>query len=110
MITELHPTRNPDVDPTKLAWATNRRVWWRYPEVATLRKDLLAIWDEDLNAGLDAASVAVHSSQRVWWRCLACDRRWQATVNNRSRAGHYLCPRCARREVAPATTPSFTAA
>ncbi|MBV8987508.1 MAG: zinc-ribbon domain-containing protein [Solirubrobacterales bacterium] len=52
----------------------------------------------------------MHSSQRVWWRCLACDRRWQATVNNRSRAGHYLCPRCARREVAPATTPSFTAA
>jgi rubrerythrin len=148
LVAELHPTRNADLDPARLAWAANRRVWWRCREcghewralvssrtagsgcpecgrrrgsaavaeakrrvpadrsVVTLRKDLLAIWDEELTGGLDPASVAVHSSQRVWWRCPACDRRWQATVDNRSRAGHYVCPACARRERARATPSS----
>jgi hypothetical protein len=113
LIAELHPTRNPDVDPATLAWAANRRVWWRCSEcghdwralvssrtagsgcpqcarrrgsaaiaetkrhaprdqsLATLREDLLAIWDEKLNAGLDPAAVAMHSSQRVWWPLLS---------------------------------------
>ncbi len=142
LVRELHPTRNADLDPIELAWAANRRVWWRCQacgnewralvssrtagrgcpqcgrrkgsaamantkrcvvarqSVAALRKDLLAIWDDP---SLDPSTIAVHSAQRVWWRCLACDRRWQATVNNRSRAAYYLCPTCSRSESARAS-------
>ncbi len=29
LLAELHPARNPGLDPAKVAWAANRRVWWR---------------------------------------------------------------------------------
>jgi hypothetical protein len=31
LVLELHPTRNKGLDPAKVAWAANRRLWWRCP-------------------------------------------------------------------------------
>ena len=39
---------------------------------------MLALWDSDANAGVDACAAAARSSRRRWWRCLAADDCWCA--------------------------------
>ena len=84
------------------ASATKRQVA-RSRSLAVLRPDLLDLWDPSLNGDIDPLTIAARSSQHVWWRCPACARAWRASVNNRARATHLLCPTCARRRGAAAT-------
>lgn len=62
--------------------------------LATLQPCLAAEWHATLNANLTPADVVAGSKRRVWWQCdVERDHYWQATVDQRTRAGTG-CPQC----------------
>jgi rubrerythrin len=61
----------------------------QYPEVARE-------WDSALNHPLTAKMVTPGSKRKVGWVCSACQHRWPARINSRTRGGHG-CPECGRR-------------
>ncbi len=63
----------------------------RFPVIA-------AQLDPDRNNGLTADQIVAGTHLRVWWRCpIAADHLWQASVVDRTRAGHG-CPGCSGRQ------------
>jgi hypothetical protein len=66
-------------------------------DLATLRHDLKAEWDEDNT--LKPEEVALHSNKFVNWKCSKCGHKWNAMINNRT--GYYKegCPACAGKAV-----------
>lgn len=59
-------------------------------DLATLRPDLAAQWDHEMNGQLEPTQLTVRSGKKVWWRCENCGQSWQATIYNRSKGNG--CP------------------
>ena len=80
----------------------------KHNNLAALYPDIAAEWDVGRNAPLTPRDVKPKSNKKVWWRCLvAADHRWQAQVNNRTRASGGRCPFCSGRRAS--TTNSLAA-
>ena len=125
LASELHPTRNGDLDATTLARWSVQPVWWRCAtcrhewqatpqnrqgcprcsrrrpaprerSLAVLRPHLAGELHPTRNGALDPYRLAPGSHQKVWWRCPYCARDWQARVASRSHSPGG-CPSCAKR-------------
>jgi hypothetical protein len=129
---ELHPERNPDVDPANLATGSNRLLWWRgacghewqarvfarangsgcpvcsrahVPATRSLAHRDAALAQElhpHRNVGLDPSALAARSNRLVWWRC-SHGHEWEARVSDR--AGGSACPYCYRQRRATGHAP-----
>ncbi len=65
----------------------------RTNNLATLYPQIAKQWHPTKNGELTARDVTSKSSKRVWWKCAkGPEHEWQATINDRHRAG---CPYCA---------------
>ena len=70
-------------------------------DLAALRPDLAAQWDDEKNAPLTPEGVTPGSHKKVWWRC-GRGHSWQAMVI--ARAAGEGCPVCAGKVVIPGQT------
>ncbi|WP_411719938.1 zinc-ribbon domain-containing protein [Mycetocola sp.] len=66
--------------------------------LATLRPDLLATWNWELNEGIDPDTVKPKSGSKFWWLCFVPGHpTWLASALNR--ANGEGCPTCSNRKV-----------
>ena len=77
----------------------NRVVVPGFNDLATLRPDLAAQWDQERNDPLRADQVASGSHRTVWWRCEK-GHRWRAQICSRTQ-NDYGCPVCTGKVVIP---------
>ena len=70
---------------------SGRRVISGENDLATLRPDLLVIWDYEKNT-ISPSEVRPASNDRAWWRC-EIGHSWDAKINNISVRGN-RCPFC----------------
>ena len=124
LLAELHPARNGELDPFRLAAGSNAKVWWRCAaghewsatvasrsrgtscpvcartrvpparSLAVKHPELVAELHPMRNHGLDPFSLAASSNRKVWWRCRH-GHEWSAVVSSRS--GGSGCPACYQR-------------
>lgn len=131
LLAEVHPWRNPGLDPAALAAGSSRKLWWQCrdghewearvhtrtrgsgcpicarrhvdPErtLAQVQPGLAQELHPSRNPGLNATTLAAGSNGRVWWQCPR-GHEWQARP--RDRVAGTGCPTCVRSAVAPERT------
>jgi hypothetical protein len=121
---DWHPDKNGDTMPEQITPQSNYKFWWKCKyeheweanvssrargtgcpycygrfasknnNLAFVHPEILAIWDFELNKGLDPSMFTPHVNKKVWWKCNK-GHSWKATINNitRNKSG---CPHCAR--------------
>ena len=72
-------------------------VWSGYNDLATLRPDIAADWDYELNDKLPS-EVMPYSQKKAWWICRNGHPSYHMSVNCRSNG--QKCPKCGREKVA----------
>lgn len=77
-------------------YCAGQRVWVGDNDLATLRPDIAAQWNDTKNGELTPEQVTLRSSKKVWWLC-ENGHEWQATVYNRTLGCG--CPVCYGRGV-----------
>lgn len=77
-------------------YCVGQRVWVGDNDLATLRPDIAAQWNDTKNGELTPEQVTLRSSKKVWWLC-ENGHEWQATVYNRTLGCG--CPVCYGRGV-----------
>ena len=70
-------------------------------DLAALRPEVAALWDQEENGGLTPRDVMPSSHRRVWWRCNR-GHTWQAPVFSLSSGTG--CPYCAGYRAIPGET------
>lgn len=123
LVSELHPSRNPDLDLASLSAGSGRRLWWRCerghqweapvdrrsagsgcpycagtrpaPEtsLAAVAPIVAAEWHPNRNGDQTPEQTMPGSDRSVWWRCRR-GHEWLAPVNDRVGRGTG-CPYCA---------------
>lgn len=78
-------------------YCANRLVLAGFNSLADLFPEIATAWDEEAN-GITSQEVSSSSNKRAHWVCPGCSHRWQASVNNRTRAGSG-CPSCGHGKV-----------
>lgn len=81
---------------TGCPYCAGKKVWPGFNDLATVRPDLAAQWDEEENKNLTPADVTEFSMKKVHWVC-DFGHKWIATVAGRS-AGNG-CPICANKQL-----------
>ena len=64
--------------------------------------ELKAQWDYELNGGLKPEFFSGGSETKVYWKCLKCNRKWFAAINDRTRGRG--CPFCAKKRTVEGET------
>lgn len=123
---EWHPNKNGDLTPLDVAYASNKRVWWKCKKghewfttinhrsaggncpycagkkackdncLATVNLKLAKEWNCDKNGELTPYDVVGHSDKKVWWKCKK-GHEWRAKISNRSHGKN--CPYCGNKKV-----------
>lgn len=70
-------------------------------DLATLRPDLAADWDQERNGTLTPNTVGAHSSRKAWWTG-RCGHTWRAGINSRVKSQR--CPHCSGKRSLPGVT------
>ena len=78
-------------------YCKGRCAWPGFNDLATLRPDIAAGWDYELNGEKRPERYTVHSHARVWWTCPKGHPSFQMKITERS-YGHG-CPICGRETV-----------
>ena len=78
-------------------YCKGRCAWPGFNDLATLRPDIAAGWDYELNGEKMPERYTVHSHARVWWICPKGHPSFQMKITERS-YGHG-CPICGRETV-----------
>jgi hypothetical protein len=132
---EIHPNRNPDIDPSTISAGSGRRLWWRCPRghewqarvdnrsagtgcqycagtrvapdtsLAAAAPATAAEWHPDRNGTRSPGTTMPGSDQPVWWLCER-GHEWLAAPHTRVSRGTG-CPYCAGKR---ATEPRSLAA
>ena len=79
----------------KCPFCSGSRVIQGESDLATLRPDLAAEWNNDLNGDLKPETFALYSSKKVYWKCEK-GHEWMSTISNRSNGNG--CPFCSGRK------------
>jgi hypothetical protein len=123
LLAELHPNRNPDIDPSTISAGSRRRVWWRCPRghewqarvdnrsagtgcpycagtrvafetsLAAAAPAIAVEWHPSRNGKRTPATTMPGSDRPVWWRCER-GHEWLAAPHARVGRGTG-CPYCA---------------
>ena len=124
---ELHPDKNPAIDPARIYVGSTRKCWWRcsadpthewearvrartagagcpscrQPSLAVRRPDLAAEWHPHNNGSRTPTDIALTSEEAVWWLCpRGHDHEWLVAPANRAQGSG--CPFCAKRRASAA--------
>lgn len=124
LMDEWDYSKNTDIDPTKTAYGSSKKVHWRCKlghewemslnnrtqgygcpycsgrrvsdlnRLSTKFPEVAKEWDSDLNSGLKPQEVSFGSKKKVWWRCPR-NHTYQATIQSRTTMKSG-CPKCPR--------------
>lgn len=61
-------------------------------DLATLRPDIAAEWNDEKNGELKPCNLKIKSNKKVWWKCKN-GHEWQAIISNRTNKNQG-CPFC----------------
>ena len=86
-------------DSTGCPYCAGKKAWPGFNDLATLRPDIAADWNDDKNAPLTPQKVTPGSNKKVWWKC-ALGHEWEAPVRNRT-YNATSCPYCAGKKALP---------
>ena len=64
-------------------------------DLATLRPDIAAEWNDEKNGELKPCNLKIKSNKKVWWKCKN-GHEWQAIISNRTNKNQG-CPFCKKR-------------
>lgn len=76
-------------------YCINYKVWTGYNDLATVRPDLVAEWNYELNGDLKPTEISKNYRKKVWWKC-SKGHVWEAMVYARTKKNGTNCPVCAR--------------
>ena len=86
-VSERTTSKNMDYCP----YCSGKKVLKGFNDLATVRPELAAQWDYELNGELKPTDVAEFSMKKAWWRCDK-GHSWSATIAGRSSGNN--CPYC----------------
>ena len=66
-------------------------------DLATLRPDIAAEWNDEKNGELKPCNLKIKSNKKVWWKCKN-GHEWQAIISNRTNKNQG-CPFCKKMTV-----------
>jgi DNA-directed RNA polymerase subunit RPC12/RpoP len=121
LVKEWHPTKNKDLTPDMVSYASGRKIWWlgkcghKWKSCLAKRttrldgcpycnhkkickKRSLSYLYPDLclelhptKNKLDPNKIFAHSHKKTWWLCKKCGNEWIAVINQRHKT---KCPAC----------------
>ncbi|MCF7816915.1 MAG: hypothetical protein K9M54_03435 [Kiritimatiellales bacterium] len=136
MAKEVHPSKNGDFDPYKVAPFSNKKIWWQCqnnPEhvwnvvigsrvrhnsgcrqcsnlkspVSAVRPDLVKEWHPTRNK-LKPDEVTIGSNIDIWWQCTKNPEHiWNTKLQTRSRGNAGTCPECKKHQKEKSTLANF---
>lgn len=74
-------------------YCAGRKAWPGFNDLATLRPDIAAEWNDKKNGTLTPQMVTAGSRRKIWWRC-PLGHEWEAVINARTGKSNG-CPYCA---------------
>lgn len=76
----------------------NRKLLKGFNDLATVRPDVAALWDADLNGGATPDTVRFNSGEAAWWRSEGCGHSWKMKVSS-AVASEGRCPYCSGKRL-----------